>query len=467
MVNSHIYLIVALIFLCIKELITIFEIHTSLNFYKNHKLNQRGNCPTCVPIIVVIPVLREQNIIEDTVRYFNSLNYPTLKLVIVTTEKEFSSPIVDNSYTTIDIVKKLISQYNLHWIHYPFTDGMKADQVNYAVSQFQDLFPEYNVTNSFIALYDADSRPHIETFNELCRLVMHYPENNVFQQSSIFYKNFNQIGDENDYLAGSFLQAQALRATRFVFAYELPRIVNQLAYYNRKHSWRSVVGSFTYAHCVGHGLFLRASFAQSIPFPPNVVLEDMFYGFILNYLREPIIPVPVLTNCEIPSSIKQMFIQNSRWFLGPSRCLLYLQYAREKYPKFRNDFRNYGLLLFGYYTTLIWILMSFITMTMLIYIGLSILGIPNMNLTNLIIIYLSGMFLYLYLWGVYILLRNHSVICSLANTKSKDTLSLHHKLKVIIGFVGVILFHSIPPYYTIYGLIFRKTKNVKNTKTER
>ena len=124
----------------------------------------------------------------------------------------------------------------------------------------------------------------------------------------------------------AYLKANAIRASRFVLGYEMPRLLNRLAAYTGRRM-RSIVWRATYAHCVGHGLFLRVDLVRSMPFPHGSILEDMFYGFLLNSTHEPVVPLAVLDRAEVPSRVTTIFFQMSRWFLGPLRTSIYRTYA--------------------------------------------------------------------------------------------------------------------------------------------
>ncbi len=72
--------------------------------------------------------------------------------------------------------------------------------------------------------------------------------------------------------------AGALRANRFVLGYEIPRLLNRSA---QVSAVRRALCSGVYAHVTGHGLCVRLSLLQKLPFPARSPLEDMHYSFIL------------------------------------------------------------------------------------------------------------------------------------------------------------------------------------------
>lgn len=55
-------------------------------------------------LIIAIPVLREQNCIEDTIKYFNAIT-KDIPIVLITTQKEIKENLT-NKETTQDIIEK-------------------------------------------------------------------------------------------------------------------------------------------------------------------------------------------------------------------------------------------------------------------------------------------------------------------------------------------------------------------------
>jgi cellulose synthase/poly-beta-1,6-N-acetylglucosamine synthase-like glycosyltransferase len=455
-----------LIIITLKQVLTFFDIVSILRFYKQeNKRNQQDglNHPA---VIVVIPVLREQNTIAETISYFSSLLYPALHIVVVTTAREVTA---EGTTTTIDIVRELASRFHFNWAHFPSSAGTKADQLNYVITRFAELFPTLDARRSFFAFYDADSRPHSETFDHFARVHSDYPERNIFQQSSIFYENFARLGTSaSSKIQTAFLQAQAMLQTRFTLGYEVPRFINQLSFYNKKLNWRALLGSFTYAHCVGHGLFVRASFLQKVGFP-NEAMEDMFYGFVLNCLNEPITPIPLLTNSEMPTQLKTLFYQRSRWFLGPARFKTYFSYVRAHFRHLSSLKRCIIIALFCFHNMINWALTSPLFLVIIdgwIY-SVTVLLWGMADEYQALVFLLSTLFLLLYLGSVAFLIQNFTLSVKLADpAKQAKPIPLNLQLRMLLVFPLVLLFHSFPAYYCLYDMLFRKAQ-LQHSKTER
>jgi Glycosyl transferase family group 2 len=83
--------------------------------------------------------------------------------------------------------------------------------------------------------------------------------------------------------------------------------------------------SGVYAHVTGHGLCVRMSLLEHLPFPARSPLEDMHYSFILGSRRLPMVPVPSRDVAEVPGSVAAQVQQAARWFFGPARFARYLK----------------------------------------------------------------------------------------------------------------------------------------------
>jgi cellulose synthase/poly-beta-1,6-N-acetylglucosamine synthase-like glycosyltransferase len=455
-----------LIIMNLKQLLTFFDVISILRFYKQENKRSLPDGLHYPAIIVVIPVLREQSTIEGTLSYFSSFTYPALHIAIVTTAREATAK---ETPTTIDVVKELTSRFHFNWVHFPSSNGTKADQLNYVIARFAELFPTLDAKRSFFAFYDADSRPHPATFAHFARVHSEYPERNIFQQSSIFYENFSRLGTSaSSKIRTAFLQAQAVLQTRFTLGYEVPRFMNQLSFYNKRLNWRALLGSITYAHCVGHGLFVRASFLQEVSFP-NEAMEDMFYGFVLNCLNEPITPIPVLTNSEMPAQLKTLFYQRSRWFLGPARFKAYFSYVRAHFTHRSSLMRCIVIALFCFHNMINWALTSLIFLGImggLIY-GVTVLLWGMADEYQAILFLLSALFLLLYLGSVAFLIQNFTLSVKLADpAKQAKPIPLNRHLRMLLVFPLVLLFHSFPAYYCLYDMVFRRAQ-LQHSKTER
>ncbi len=458
-------LAILLVALTVKQLMTFGGIWRSHLFLRRAERSQ-GRSVTRQPFVaVVIPVLREQKTVEGALRHFSSIPYSRLRLVIVSTERE--GP-MDLPGSTMDVLKKMSGRYPFTWLHYPNARGTKADQLNYVTERFTDLFPGQSLEDSFIAVYDADSRPNLRTFEHLARLYELHPTVRVFQQSSIFDLSAEKAGFVES-LVRLFLKANAVRANRFVFAYEIPRLLNRLAYYRGGPVIARAVGMVTYAHCVGHGIFVRADLARRLPFPPYSVLEDMFYGFLLNYVREPVVPIPILDHAGVPARVPTLFFQMSRWFLGPSRSLSYYRYARQALPERKPGPREWVLILAGWWYSLNWALTTPVVFGNMVSVvlGLRRWWYGGKYLLERDMSFASGAFIIMYLATVAAMLLVHNSALRWAGVHDLgDRIPLGQACCILLIYPLVLLFHSLPAYHCLYNRLLPGHLGIRVGKTE-
>lgn len=275
-------------------------------------------------IVIALPVLREQTLIRECVEHFLRLAAGhNAAVAVITTEREVREPGRSaGSRTTIELVRALQDEHRFTHLHYPEPNGTKADQLNYLSENFRRFFPDADPHLSYFLYYDADSRPTRAALESFEYAIRHWPHVNVFQQSAVFTFRMRSANS----LRNAFLESTALRAMRFVLAYEVPRLLGRLAYAagdRRPFAW---LAHLTYAHVTGHGLCVRCAFVSDLLFPARTVMEDMFYGFLLSARQEPVVPVATLDDAEVPGSVRQTLRQSARWFLGPSRFAEYYRH---------------------------------------------------------------------------------------------------------------------------------------------
>lgn len=402
------------------------------------------NYPIILPkVVIVLPAFKEAKTIERTVEYFSSLHYPKGKIdiLVVTTQKEDENR---SKFNTLAVVEKFLGDYDsLKSLHYPYTYGNKADQINYAVSNLKTIYPLSKLKDIFLAIYDVDSRPNRDTLKIFSHFLKANPKGNIFQQSAIFFRNYQKY--KGHIFAKLFLKAAAVEQTRFTLAYEIPRIRREYKYCTT-HS--GLLNSITYAHCVGHGLIIRASYLEQIKLPSNYYPEDMFYGFIISALKEPIILLPVLDNSEMPITIKSLFLQRAAWFLGPFFGEKYRRYVKNKYHDIykKDKLRISALSIYATSFSTKWALTSSISLLLLLLLFFS---------NNLVISILVLLFFLSYIYSFYLILSNYKILWEIAGSKEGNLGSIE-KLLVSIFSIFYLLFHSLPAYYILLKMLIKR-----------
>jgi hypothetical protein len=271
-----------------------------------------------------VPVLREAAVINAAVAHFALVIHGhDAQLVVVTTAREEAERRLHrDADDTLKTVAALARQGRCAHLHYPDPAGVKADQLNYAARRLA-AGGDRPATESFMVCYDVDSRPPLDTLACFENAIAEHPAVSVFHQSSRFgLRSAPRRTGPASWLRHAVADSGALRANRFVLAYEIPRLLN------RSGSTSAVkrrLCSFVYTHVTGHGLCVRLSLLERLPFPARSPLEDMHYSFILGTRNEPMLPIASLDRAEVPASVRAQIEQAARWFVGPGRFAQYLR----------------------------------------------------------------------------------------------------------------------------------------------
>jgi hypothetical protein len=276
---------------------------------------------------IVIPVLREATILPEAVAHFQALACGhAATVVIVTTAREAAeAPRHLAAGNTIAAARELARDGKCIHLHYPDPKGLKADQLNYAAACCAALLPDtVPSSQAFLACYDADSRPPPDSLARFTRAIADHPGADVFHQSSRFESRPDQQPAAGPLrcVRAVICDAGALRANRFVLGFELPRLLNRSAHVS---TVKLALCSGVYTHVTGHGLCVRLSLLDKLPFPARSPLEDMHYSFILCSRGLPMVPVPSLDSAEVPGTVTAQVQQAARWFFGPARFARYLK----------------------------------------------------------------------------------------------------------------------------------------------
>jgi hypothetical protein len=284
-----------------------------------------GHSGAAVRFFIVVPVLREAAILPAAVAHFQALACGhAATVVIVTTAREAAEahqhPAAGD---TVAAARELAGDGKCLHLHYPDPLGLKADQLNYAAASCAALLPDgVPSSQAFLTCYDADSLPPLDSLARFTRAIEGHLGADVFHQSSRFESRQQPAAGPLRRLRAAVCDAGALRANRFVLGFELPRLLNRSG---QASALKRALCSGVYAHVTGHGLCVRLSLLERLPFPARSPLEDMHYSFILGSRGLPMVPVPSLDSAEVPGSVTAQVQQAARWFFGPARFARYLK----------------------------------------------------------------------------------------------------------------------------------------------
>jgi hypothetical protein len=273
---------------------------------------------------IVVPVLREAAILPEAVAHFQALACGhAATVVIVTTAREATEgPRHPAAGDTVASARELARDGKCVHLHYPDPLGLKGDQLNFAAASCTAMLPDgVPSSQAFLACYDADSRPPLDSVARLACAIAGHPGADVFHQSARFESRQRPAGGPLRRVRAAVCDAGALRANRFVLGFELPRLLNRCG---QASAFKRALCSGVYTHVTGHGLCVRLSLLERLPFPARSPLEDMHYSFILGSRGLPMVPVPSLDSAEVPATVTAQVQQAARWFFGPARFARYL-----------------------------------------------------------------------------------------------------------------------------------------------
>ena len=198
-------------------------------------------------ILLIIPVLREQNIIIKTLTYFTNLKTEDADILVCIAEtirKKSQSP---DRKTTGEIVS----------------------QLNYAVKDNEDFKPD------IICVYDADSLPNSKTLNEISAR-WQKSKYTVFQQPVNFTDAANRIAQES---AKPILTANALYQTIWT-------VIREYSVWYQHHRFCMGENSgklFTRNdYLIGHGEFIPYSVYCFYHFPKQKITDGIQMGYRLS-----------------------------------------------------------------------------------------------------------------------------------------------------------------------------------------
>lgn len=262
-----------------------------------------------VPLYLIVPVLNEQRIIEETYMHFRDIvnQFEKVYVVYVTTEKEGPC-----SITTYEMIKRLmeadVCNKKIYLFHYPYKKGVMAHQLNYAIDQLEKINPSLNF---WIGIYNADSRISVSTIDYIINNINQKDcLHKCFQQYSWYITKSNKSHD--------ILNSAALWQTRWTLVFELARVRFQAALDSAKlpDSIYFILEKMNYV--IGHGLYIKVIDLKTLGgFPEDTINEDACLGYLLNCNNIKIIPIPFLEKAESPNRVSIYIKQQTTWFNGP------------------------------------------------------------------------------------------------------------------------------------------------------
>lgn len=384
---------------------------------------------------ILIPALREQKRIAETLKYFlDNFKSKNIKLTVITTQREFEKNFEGKS--TNQIVKDFLKKNNcasfINVLDYPDAKGKMTHQLNYAVERVKG--------DCFIAIYNADSRPNIHTFDYVSSMV-NKEKAEVFQQPAIFVKNYKKLNP--------FLRTSAILQSRWTFAHEITRLLRQSVSSNK------FFRKYAYAHVVGHGLIIKKDVLEKVGrFPTGTMTEDLFLGYLLRSRGYNIFPIPFLELADSPETIKGLWNQKYVWFWGPMKSIEYFihVFKNKAMLEIKSLLPPFVFMLEGLQSASAWLLSGPLVFVLLL---------APFFTQSLFLISISYLSIFTYGPLQY-------MIFYFLNAKHIKKYRLKEIINIGVLSIPAIIFNSIPPYLSILGELRSKTtkQEVHKPKTD-
>ena len=428
-------------------------------------------------ILIVIPCLREQDIIIQTLNYFLGLtkHLDNVKLLIVTTQKEeFEKEInlylkdqlikdvknnmqlqklinkynkilstneikeilkysklenieeiinnkIQNSKTTSVLIEEFIIQNHLeekvYHFHYPNNEGIMADQLKYVLNNFE--FKDEK--NYYFSVYNADSIPNKDTIKEVLTTINENDNPKVIQQYSVPISNWNELSN--------LMKGFSIYQSNFELRYGL---IN--SYFPNK---------LLYTYVVGHGMYIRVDILkQNGGFETKYWCEDIYMSYVLRNKDISIYPIKTLEIVQSPQYLSILTKQNSVWFKTSFECLKIFKDIFKQNKKI--NLNSIGWLMQRIRMNITWLGIPIAFLYTLI------ISIFNKNIIMFCLSVLSYFVMIVLEYGSTI-----KLIEKLTETTFKN------KIKILINTIVATTISNIGP---IYSLISRKKEKYKTVR---
>ena len=307
-----------------------------------------------IRILLLIPVLREQNVIIKTLEHFRNLrtdNAEILVCVAGTSREKSQKP---ERISTGEVVAKWIES-NPALCKFRYTEineaqGDRASQLNFAVRKNENFSPD------IIGVYDADSLPDSETLNEIA-VRWSISRDTVFQQPVHFIEAANRMANASK---NPVLVANALYQTTWTVIREYPiwyQHHNSINLFHRND------------YLIGHGEFIPYHIYTIYDFPEDQVTDGIQLGYRLSMSGIDICPLKSFCSDDVPQSFGQLIEQHKRWFGGCNRLIEAYKWCLQRFNK-----ASFMQVIDGFYSQFSW---AFAGLTNSVGIILSVISIIN------------------------------------------------------------------------------------------
>lgn len=286
-----------------------------------------------VDIYVLLPALKEQKIVKETIDWFSNIKYKgKIKYVIITTEKEeeeyrkkgleeLTTNSMINEYLKIKKDKRFMH------LHYPEIKGNKSSQMNYAVNILSKNIKDKK--NTYISVFDFDSQPNLDVFEQLNKVAAYKNNPQVIQQVPMNIKNY----------------VQTSKKSVLMTMYALQHLVRSIAIEKYKLLLCSLTKVKIPQYLMGACMHIRLdTLLKNDLFP--IFVDDLTLGYRYSIKGYNFSYLPSYNFSLIPNDLTGYFGSATLIFKG------ILTYLSEIKNTKGNIFRKFNMLLFGTFNIL-------------------------------------------------------------------------------------------------------------------
>ena len=377
-------------------------------------------------IYVLLPALKEQKIVKDTIDWFSKIKYNgKIKFIIITSEKEdyeYRINKVKDKTTRIvvsDEIKRINDKRFLNY-HYKETNGNKSSQLNYAVNKIKEEVNNYQ--DVFISVFDFDSRPDVNTFNDMA-VVIKNKNPDVIQQLPLNISNYG-------------------KSSIIMMVYSLQHLVRSFAIEKMKILISSLTPFKIPQYMMGACMHIRLDVLLNNGCFP-IFVDDLTLGYRLSIKSYRFSYLPNDNLCLIPNDLSGYLGSATLIFKGITT------YLKEVFNVKGHYYGRIKMLIFGSFNVLEFTIIPFIFIFYYIY------SLVTFNFN----IWFYLMILVPILWSIssYLLVRG-------------KVGKINHFKNIVAIFISPIWFFIRPMGFFIYfykkikSLIFKSEINYKKTE---